>query len=94
MLWLQYEIDISKATNGKIGLQFSNNVNEFVSFYFNSNERTYEFDRRKSGNITSIPQCANTKLMRKSTSIALCQSIETFRKTLNSLSQEILAIRR
>lgn len=60
MLWLQYEIDTSKAMNGKIGLQFSNNLNESVSFYYNVNERTYEFDRRKSGNVTFNSRFANS----------------------------------
>lgn len=52
MLWLQYEIDISQATNGKFGLKFSNDINEFVSFYYDLDERSYEFDRSKSGNIS------------------------------------------
>lgn len=60
MLSLEYAIDIKSAANGKIGLQFSNNHNEFVSFNYDLSDGTYEFDRRKSGNVTFSSRFADT----------------------------------
>lgn len=59
ILALEYALDIENAPNGKIGLQFSNDVGEFVSFYFDIDENSYEFDRRNSGDVSFSPKFAD-----------------------------------
>lgn len=51
LLQLEYTLNVDAAIKGKIGLRFSNNVGEFVSFHYYIDERTYEFDRRYSGQV-------------------------------------------
>lgn len=51
MLSLEYMITVNAANSGKIGFRFSNTVGEFVSFYYDIEDRSYEFDRRFSGKV-------------------------------------------
>lgn len=50
---------MNTANSGKIGLRFSNNLGEFVSFYYNIEQRTYELDRRFSGKVAFNPRFAS-----------------------------------
>lgn len=59
MLFLDYVIDIRNVQNGRIGLRFSNNLNESVSFHFNIGERNYELDRTHSGDVKFHPKFTN-----------------------------------
>lgn len=60
ILSMEYTIDIGHAHGGKIGLQFSNSHNEFISFHYDITERIYELDRRNSGNVSFNERFANT----------------------------------
>lgn len=51
LLSLEYAVDVNSANSGKIGFRFSNNLGEFVSFYYDVEDRSYEFDRRFSGKV-------------------------------------------
>lgn len=59
LLLLDYTLNVDGAIKGKIGLRFSNNVGEFVSFNYYIDERTYEFDRRHSGQVAFSDRFAN-----------------------------------
>lgn len=59
MLLLEFTLNVDAAVKGKIGLRFSNNVGEFVSFTYHIDERIYEFDRRYSGLVSFNPRFAN-----------------------------------
>lgn len=59
MLSLKYAIDVQNAANGKIGLQFTNNRDEFVSFDYYVDEHIYELDRSHSGNVSFSPKFAD-----------------------------------
>lgn len=49
MLLLKYAFDISNARSGKIGIQFGNDLGEFLPFYYNIDINTYEMNRNQSG---------------------------------------------
>lgn len=51
LLSLEYSLNVNAANSGKIGFRFSNNLGEFVSFYYDIEDRSYEFDRRFSGKV-------------------------------------------
>lgn len=46
-------MNVNAANAGKIGFRFSNNLGEFVSFYYDIEDRSYEFDRRFSGKVVN-----------------------------------------
>lgn len=58
ILTMEYAIFIGNVGKGNVGVRFSNNLGEFISFYFNINEGIYEFDRRSSGNVSFHPDVA------------------------------------
>nr|WEI57629.1 putative GH32 family protein [Sitodiplosis mosellana] len=55
-LILDYAFDIGQVKNGQIEVRFSNTKDEFVSFDYNIEKRTYGFDRRYSGDVTFHPR--------------------------------------
>lgn len=59
MFSLTYSIYLNTANSGKIGLRFSNNLGEFITFFYDIEQRTYELDRRYSGKIAFNPRFAN-----------------------------------
>lgn len=60
MLSLEYVFNVENVSNGKIGLKFSNDFDEFISFHFDISKQFYEFDRRKSGDNSFSPHFADT----------------------------------
>lgn len=59
MLILKYVFNIESIEYGRIGVRFSNDLEKYVSFKYNINEQTYEFDRHHSGNVTFNSRFSN-----------------------------------
>lgn len=62
LLSLEYVFDIQNAKSGKIDFRFGNSHNEFLSFAYLPQNRTYELDRRNSGKISFSSRFAAEKL--------------------------------
>lgn len=60
MLSLDYRFNVGNVSNGKIGLNFSNDFGEFVSFQLDISGQIYEFDRRNSGDDSFSPRFSDT----------------------------------
>lgn len=52
MLSLHYEFDPQNGGSGKIGIRFANPAAEYVSFDYLIGQQLYEFDRRRSGDVS------------------------------------------
>lgn len=52
MLSLEYVLDTDSANSGKVGIRFSNNLGEFISFVYYIDTKTYELDRQNSGQVS------------------------------------------
>lgn len=89
MLSLVYAFDIKNAASGRIGLNFSNNHDEYVSFYYDLDKGIYEFDRRQSGNVTFSPRFADT--LARANRIWRNSTLVSARIILDTASIEIFA---
>lgn len=88
MLSLEYLFNVANVSRGKIGLKFSNDLGEFISFDFDITEQIYEFDRRKSGDVSFSPRFADT--LRRVDRIRTSESVSG-RIILDTASIEIFA---
>lgn len=82
---LEFEYNIGNVTNGNFIMKFCNSLDESISLNFDFNDKTFEFDRRKSGNVSFNPRFgSNTHFNRISNS-----NILSGKMILNTTSIEI-----